>query len=350
MSFLVASASRTFRPVVELVAGSAATVRWLDAGGRELATGLQPTIEFEQADQAGPRTIVMMTTFPDVVTLNLGFNQADDVGPFSLDASYNKDAEQVVGVFGLGLLGNLRRFMAANSPLTGTLDFSGMAALEHVECFQAQVEAVQLQGCTSLIRLCVEVNRLTELDLNPVAANIRDLRAAAQKTGSLTLKPLAEPLGRLYHFCVRDQEVIGHPSEDLLPSCEELLNWNTKQAGAVPVPPNVVTLACFGNSYTSGDFTGLWSDVDVEGELDVGANKLTTISLQGCRGLRSIRLHENSFSQSNVDALINEIASWGTEDGLLNLSGPAIAAPSSKSIRQLAALRRRGWGVTVNGD
>lgn len=350
LSLLVASTSRTFRPVVELVAGSAATVTWLDANGRELASGVQPTIEFEKSGETEPRLITLVTEYSEVIALNLGFNRIDDIGRFSLEASYNKDPEPVIGVFGLGLLSNLRRFMAANTPLTGTLDLSDMATLEHVECFGAEVEAVRLEGCTSLIRLCLEKNRLSELDLNPVAESICDLRAAAQKEGSLTLKPLTEPLRRLHHFCVRDQEVLGHPAADRLPSCEELLNWNTKQAGPVPVPPVVVTLACSGNAYTSADLSGLWRNVDVKGEVDLSTNKLTTISLLGCRGLRAIRLHGNSFSQSDVDTLINEIASWNTEGGLLSLAGPNVAKPSSSSSRQLTALRGRGWDVTVNDD
>lgn len=341
-------AGEVFRPVVELMSSSRAIVKWLDGDGHELAIGSKPKIELDQADPTNPHTVVMQTTFSDVVTLNLGFNQADDAGRYSLDASHNKDAEPVVAVSGLTLMGNLRNFMAANSPLTGALDLSGLSSLEYVECFNSSIQQVDLRGCTGLVRLCLEANQLRHLDLNPVATTIRDLRAAAQQGGSLALEPLAGPLSRLYHFCVRDQEVIGHPTADQLPECEELLNWNTKQVGVVPTPPMVSTLASAGNAYTTADFAGLWTKANPPGELDLRDSKLITISLKGCRGLRTIRLDGNSLNRRDVDALLGEVAAWETEDGVLSLTGSAIATPSTRSSHHVAALRERGWDVNVN--
>lgn len=331
---------------MELAAGSTAAISWLDAEGRELATGASPTIEFDLTEGEQGGTVVLKTHYPDVVTLNLGFNQSDDAGRYALDATYNKAPEDVVAVNGLTLLQGLRRFMAANSPLTGTLDFSGLSKLEFVECFKAQVEAVELRGCTSLIRLCLEENRLSTLDLNPVAASLKDLRAAVQQGGKLTFEPLRQPLTNLYHFCVRDQEVLGPPTVHQLPACEELWIWNTAQSGGVPVPPRVRSLAAAGNAYTSGTFTGAWTDGE-EGELDLRDNKLSTIDLTGCRGLRTLRLDGNKLDRASVNALLAEVNSWRTRGGILSLSGSANATHSAKSGAAITALRKRGWEVTL---
>lgn len=137
----------TFNPSIELTPESNATVRWVAEDGSELATGTSPTIHFGSIE---PQTVRLLTDFEDVVTVNLGCNVYDDTGRHHLDATYNKDSQAVDGVTGLGLLTNLRRFMAANTPLTGLLDLNGLAKLEFVECFQAQVERVVLTGCVSL--------------------------------------------------------------------------------------------------------------------------------------------------------------------------------------------------------
>jgi hypothetical protein len=71
----------------------------------------------------------MATGFADVLTVNLGFNSQDDGGKYSLDSRCNKQAESVSGVSGLGLLTNLRRFLAGRTELGGSLDVSG---LEHL--------------------------------------------------------------------------------------------------------------------------------------------------------------------------------------------------------------------------
>lgn len=333
----------TFRPAIELVEGSAATIEWLDDAGRRLATGTTPTIDF---GSSAPRVVTMTTTYAEVVTVNLGFNHQDDVGRFRLDASYDKEAEAVTAVQGLGALVNLRRFLAAEAPLGGTLDVSGLAQLEFIECGNAQLEAIDLTGCNSLIRLVIEGNRLTRLDLNPVAKTLCDLRAALQKGGSLELAELSHPLSRLYHFCIRDQKVAGHPSGDQLPACEELWNWNTGQKGAAPKPNSVRSFMSRANQYTSADFSGLWTDAAAPVELDLEGNQLTTITIAGCRALQTLRLLWNSLPETSVDGVLAEAASWGTKGTTLLLNGNA--PPSPKGLRDAEALRARGWEVLVS--
>lgn len=334
----------TFSPAVELAADSSADVVWRDAAGTELARGESPTIRF---DSPGARTVVMTTTFADVLTVNLGFSAEDDKGDHSLDAAYDKAPEGVTGVAGLGLLVNLRRFLAGRTGLEGALDLSGLASLEHVECFEAKVTSIELAGCRSLVRLCLEGNRLRTLDLNPVAASLRDLRAASQEEGRLEFTPLTQPLARLYHFCVRDQVVIGHPESAQLPVCEELWNWNCGQSGGFPTPGRADTVLAAANSYTSADLTGQWTGDDGWGGLDLTGNRLTSVTLSGCRSLQTIRLGDNALDQAEVDRVLAEVASWRTTGFELVLDG-SNAAPSGSGRRRAEELRGRKWKVSLS--
>lgn len=336
------TAGSTFNPAIELVEGSGARVDWFDEAGTRLAQGPAPTIDFGSTET---RTVVMVTNYADVVTVNLGFNTYDDAGRYNIGPTFNKKAENVTAVEGLAALTNLRRFLAASTPLAGTLDLAGLARLEFVECYFAPVTSVNLDGCQSLIRLCLEQSALGQLDLNPVAATLRDLRAAKQAGGRLEIVPLSQPLTRLYHFCVRDQTVGGHPTSEQLPACEELWNWNTGQSGELPTPQRAVSVMARSNQYTSADFTGQWTG-DGGGELDLESNKLTVIGLQGCRALRSIRLRWNNLPTRVVDDVLAEVASWQSKGVTLLLDGNE--APTAEGLAHVAALRALGWEVEVS--
>ncbi|MCB0910104.1 MAG: hypothetical protein KDB60_00625 [Propionibacteriaceae bacterium] len=336
----------TFAPAVELAPGSSAEVVWLDDQRGELARGTNPRISF---GSSATRAVTMSTTFADVVTVNLGFSSKDDVGRYSLAEIYDKGPESVSGVANLTLLTNLQRFLASRSGLSGTLDLTGLSRLEHIECFQANVEAADLTGCDSLVRLCLELCNLTSLDLNPVAATLRDLRAAAQQSGGLEFAPLQQPFAQLYHFCVRDQKVTGHPAADQLPSCEEMWNWGCTQIGTLPVPGRATSVLAAWNAYTEADFSGQWTDIDVAGSLDLTDNQLTRIVISGCRALRTIRLGGNALARGQVDRVLAEVAGWGTEGTELLIDG-SNAEPSRAGLTAVAELRARGWTVTVSSS
>lgn len=332
----------TFQPVLEIAPGT--DVVWLDDTGAELGRGPSPTIDFGSAAR---RTVTMQTDFDRVLTINLGFDSENDAGQLSLDASFDKPAEQVVGVAGLPLLTSLRRFLAAGGALTGMLDLTGLSALEHVECFNARLISVDLTGCSSLVRLCVEMNDLTTLDLNPVTGTLGDLRAAAQQRGALAFAPLTAPLARLYHFCVRDQTVTGHPTSDELPACEELWNWNTSQRGALPIPGAARSIAAASNHYTSADLTGQWQYDGGWGSIDLTGNRLTAVNFRGCRSLQTLKLADNALDSAAIDGLLREVASWGTPGFELVLDG-SNAAPSAAGLAAAAQLRTRGWEVVLS--
>lgn len=325
VTFLTSGA--TFAPALELAGGSDATVTWRVLETGQTTTGLAPSIAF---GSTAPRTVVMSAAHPggssalgDIVTINLGFNHLDDAGIDNMGAGYDKAPEAVTGVTGLPLCTGLVRFAAANiAGLVGHLSLRGLSALQFVECFQSRIQSVDLTGCASLIRLCLEQNSLGSLDLNPVASTLRDLRAAAQQGGSLTMAPLASPITHLWHYCVRDQVVVNEAVPGAsLPALQQLWNWNTGQTGTLNLSglSSLSSLLAYENGYSAVDFTGC-----TPGQID---------------------LHTNSLGQSAVDAVLATVNGWGTSGGGLNLAGNA--APSSTGLAAKTALEGRGWTVTV---
>lgn len=296
----------SFAPKVELAVGSTATVYWMDmATGRQLATGLNPTITWQTA---ATRTVGLRVDdgptpkFQDVRVLNFGFNAAEDSGAYNIGTGYNYASQPITSIANLQFLPNLRYFLAAGTPLTGHVDFTGLSQLEHIECFNARVQSLDLTGCTSLIRLCMEANSLSNLDLNPVRSNLRDLRAAVQNTPSLTFATLSGAMTQLYHYCIRDQIVHNIIPHAQLPVIEEHWAWNTGQ---------------------------------------------TTSDAPTSPLLRSYASHGNAYDQASVDLILTTLASLITNGGWrsVDISGGAI--PSATGLTAATTLRNNGWAVLI---
>ena len=279
------TAGGVFAPVIELASGSSATIEWLDTNGTIITTGLTPSI-------TGYAQVRMRcSNYADITTVNLGYNVNEDAGRYSPGASYNKYSTDITGIEGLSNLTGLVRFMAAGTQLTGHVDFTGLSALEFIECFNARVQSVDLTGCTSLIRLCLEANSLSNLDLNPVRNNLRDLRSAVQSTPSLTFTTLDGPMAQLYHYCIRDQTVLNIIPHAQLPVIEEHWAWNTGQTTSdAPTSPLLRSYASYGNAYdqTSVDLilttlaglitNGAWRSVDLSGGAEPSAAGWTAVT------------------------------------------------------------------------
>lgn len=291
----------TLQPVVEL--SSAADVTWTDlTHGTQLGTGTTPTLNITGVTRVGMRvTDTGAPAWDRVLTLNLGFDSTDDAGRYNLGSGYNRAAQPVTGITGLPLLTGLRRFLAARGTLTGHVDFTGLANLEYIECFQADITSVDLTGCTSLIRLCLEQCRLSSLDLNPVRACLYDCRAAYQQSSSsLTFATLAGPMANLYHYCVRDQPVINTIPHSQLPVVEQYWVWNTGQTACDAPTSNVIN---------------------------------------------SILAYENTYDQPSVDGIYTALVANTTGGGLCVLTGSA--SPSSTGETARTTLAGRGWSFTL---
>jgi hypothetical protein len=342
-----ATTGATFTPVVELAGGSGASVSWWCEETDETLTGLTPSFAF---DGAATRHVQLTAAggggLADIRTVNLGYLHTDDAGRYSLSDAYDKAAEAVSGIEYVNELTGLVRFLAANGNLAGSLDFTGCADLEHVECFSADVEAVTLTGCTSLIRLCVENCDMSTIDLNPVAGSLYEFRAAAQQGGALALTALTSDMAHVYHFCVVNQTVTGMPSATRLQVVEEWWFWNTVQSGALTAAVSGMTnLAAYTNGYTSADVSGSFVGGSWK-TLDLHSCALTSVTLTGCTGLTSIYLAGNSLAEAAVDAVLAEVESWDTTGSwTLDLSDSAV--PSTAGFADVALLEGRGWTVTV---
>lgn len=297
----------TFAPKVELASGSTATVRWVNlATGQQLAAGVNPTIGLgaNGVYRVGMRVENhAVSAFDEVLTLNFGFNSSDDSGVYNIGSSYNYAAQPVTAVSGLHLLTGLRRFLAAHTPLSGTLDVSGLSTLQYIECYQASVQTVLLAGCTGLIRLCLEANNITSLDLNPVRHNLFDLRAAIQQGGSLHFVTLDGPMDNLYHYCIRDQVVTNIIPHAQLPVIRQYWTWDTAQTTCdTPISP----------------------------------------------ALDSFLSYNNSYDQASVDRVLTGLDTHGPSGGTVDISSGASAAPSAAGAAAKASLQTKGWTVTTN--
>lgn len=324
----ITTTGATFSPAVELVGGSTGTVNWSWSGGS--TTGLAPTIGF---GSAGTRTVTMTVTdgatdkIGDVRTFNIGFDHTQDAGTYMPSSSYDHAAQAVSGLSNVNAMTGLVNFLASTPSLAGALDFTGMTNLQFIECYQSQVTAVTLAGCASLIRLDVEQSQLSTLDLNPVHATLRDLRAAVQRGGAgITFAPLTggAVMDHLYHYCVRGQTVTGHYTAAQMPALQQLWDFWCSRTGTLDLggTSTLYEVLSEGNSYTA--VTG------------IAGTALTHLTLNGNVG----------FNAAAVDAILVAVNALGTSNGNLNLSNTT--PPTSTGLLAASALTGRGWTVLVD--
>lgn len=268
--------STSFAPKVYLRSGSTATVQWKESG-TVLSTSLTPTLTW---GSAATRTIKLECSNPaDVEVLNFGYDHTEDSGTYMPAASYDYAAQPLTGVSNLQYFPRLKIFLASHTPATGKLDLLGMAHLEYAECFEAAFTSTDLTGCNSLIRLNLESNAVSYIDLNPVRFTLRDLRFAAQ-AGGTTFAPLQGPMTSLYHYCVRSQTIANMVPLSLLPMVTQYWIWNTGTT-SLDIPSSTVlnSLRAYGNALdqTSVDNVLLWISQNVGGQygttrLDLGSS------------------------------------------------------------------------------
>lgn len=340
----------TFSPTVELAAGSSATVTWTVEETGSTSAGLAPMITMgTSATRHVDMTAVDSygrNALGDITTFNLGFNSTDDSGDYNMGSGYNKAAQYVSGVSGVQNMTGLVRFAAANiSTLAGTLDFTGLSWLQYIELYGSAIQDINLTGCTRLVRLCLESNDLATLDLNQVAANLKDLRAAVQDDGALTVSPSVVDFPQLYHWCTRDQDLSVIPLSRLT-AVRQMWAWNTGQVGSfAPVSTVLDSVLMYLNSYTSADLGGL-IPAGRNAIVDLHGNDLASVDLTDCVGITVLDLSENLLNTAAVDGVLAEVESWATSAGTLDLS--TNAAPTSAGRADSITLTGRGWTVTVD--
>lgn len=298
VTFYLQEGAETFEPWIELVAEATGTANWYDSEENLIATGLTPTITVPEDREVTLRVEVGGNlAMAQVRIINLGFDHTQDPGPETPDEMYDHEPQPVVGVSELTDLTGLVYFMAADTPLTGTLNFTGLPNILAVECFGANVEDVLFEG-TQINRLCLEGNRITSLDLTPVASSIRDLRCAVGQVDPVEFF-CDDELPNLWHYCVRDQIVTHHIETSKMPAVEQFWAWDT---GTIEVEPPV-------------------SDQ-----------------------LNSIQMHLNPFSPETIDAWLIALDNLGVEGGLFQANGSN--PPTMASATARANLVSKSWSLT----
>lgn len=304
-ALLTTVSGTSFAPKIALKTDPTSDISWSSLNATVGGTDLAPTFSWSTS---GPHKVTLLMDKPeDLVTINFGFDHEDDEGVYNIGATYDWSPQPVTGVVGLTAFPELKHFLAANTTLTGPLDFTGLSSLEFIECFEANVTALTLTGCTSLIRICLESNQISYLDLNPVKDCLYDLRAANMQGGTLTFATLTGDglLDNLYHFCVRTQQVINEPKLNQMPVIDQWWVWSS----------------------------GITSS---------GTPISTTLS--------SPQAHNNALDQASVNGILNWInANVADAFGTIRLEGGTNAAPSGAAITAAATIdARANWTVTTN--
>lgn len=321
----------TYSPVAERIDGSTETIIWTCEETAQALTGDAPTFNFGSVATRHVRMGVSNDALDHIRVLNNGFLDTDDYGRARIPATYNKAAEQAVAFEYLGNLIGMEWFMAANGSLAGHLDFTGCTALEHIECYRADVQQVTLTGCSSLIRFCFEGNNLTTpVDFNPVAATLQDVRLAVQQGGVLTLTPLTSSLAACWHFCTQSQRVVNLPTGAQLPVIEELWTWDNGGAGAY-----VMTSAAARN-------------IRLQSESYTSPNRFTSVDVTSCAVASQVWLTNNALSTAAVDAVLAQVNAWGTNNVSCLLAGNS--APTAAGVANANAIISRGGTVTYRTD
>ena len=348
----ITTTGATFTPVIALVSSSTATVTWTCAGfGNQ--TGITPSFSF---GSAATRSVNMTVAggfggYADVTVFNVGYDNTQDTGLFSIGPSFNKAPEAISAISGISTLTGLTIFCAADTGCTSALDFTGCSALQYIECFGADITGVTLTGCSSLIRCDAEATNISTIDLNPVSSTLKDLRAAVLQGGVLTFATLTSPMAQEYHFCCRENlgGLINKPAPAQLPVVQQFWIWDTGETGAFTLASSAATqVEAEGNHYTSADLTGQFPPANgslptAPLMLDLSFNALASINLTGCSGLRTISLQHNLLSQAAVDGVLAAVAGWGTSNGTLDLTFNT--GPSNTGLASKAILTGRGWTV-----
>lgn len=280
-----------------LLAEPGASVQWIDTStGSVESTSLTPSLA------AG--TWALRGDLEGINTVNFGYLNTEDSGRFNLPASYNKTArDPITRMDNINMLPNLVNLLAACPTLLGHVDMSGLASLQNAEFYLAKVESVDLQGCTSLRRLCLEQNNLQELDLTPARQSLRDLRAAGQLRPGLVVSCTGN-LPLLYHYCTRGNAHCTQVSVSQMPVVEQWWTWRCNMT---------------------------YSDTPVSPVIN------------------SLRSYDNAFDQDTVDRLLGWVASSVTSsNGTVRLDGGTTSPPSATGLGHVSTIRAKGIGVDHN--
>ncbi|MFH0879226.1 MAG: hypothetical protein V2A34_05900 [Lentisphaerota bacterium] len=290
----------SFAPEVrcDLVPPSEFRWYWSDGG-----TSTSYPLASNDFGSAGARTHGLLVDPSNAISsINLGFDGADGGDTTPLSHRPGQNVSQVL--FPYPLTG-LRYWASSYNPITNTLDFSGFAALEAIECFQCtSLQHVRATNLPSLTRACFEDCDLQELDLsgNP---NLGDLRGAMNAYTRIITDRGTGPA--IWHWCTRDNPQLTQAFQEIMTnffSLRELFIWNDNQNGFFTCGSTSLTeVIAFNNHYSDGSVAGQTHLTRCEFQ----NNELTNFTLAGCPALQYVDLHGNQLATQALDAVLSEL-------------------------------------------
>ena len=371
----------TFEPEVGCDNAPPQELRWIWSDGTTSFDYPVASKDFGTPDARVQGLLVNPMT--SVTSINLGFDGADGGGLTPLS---NRPPQNVTAVRFPYPLTSLRYWGSSYNPITNTLDFSGFASLEIIECYACtNLQHILATNLPALRRICVESANLQGLDLsgNP---NLEDLRGTANAYTNIVV---GRGTGsRIWHWCAGQNPQLTQRFTDIMTnfySLRELWIWNDNQSGTLTtVSTNLVSVWAEDNHYSAADFTGqsglYYCDIynnevtnlvlvgctglqhlDAHnnelpdlvlagctrlGHLDVNNNGLTNIVLTGCTGLEYLDLHQNRLSTQMLDDVLAFLDTSAPNLQTADLTQNA-QYPSATGYGHYANLTNRGVEVLV---
>lgn len=179
--------------------------------------------------------------------------------------------------------------------LTGSLDVSGLTALEELACYDNELTALNVSGCTALYNLECYYNQLSFLDVSDCTA----LEYLDCSDNQLTALDISDCTALEYLDCSTNQltgslDVSGC-------TALEYLDCYRNQLSCLDVSGCTAlnSLDCFNNKLTALDV----SSCTALEKLDCLSNLLTTLDVRGLTALEYLDCEENQLTSLHVKGL-----------------------------------------------
>lgn len=344
----------TFAPIITVT--GTPTILWTFSDSTT-SDSVTPSKDF--GSTATRSHTLKVTPWSALTKINLGYDGIDGgTTPGTGENTFASLTQQnVSAVSGLELVkDSLALWASSYNPIT-SLDFSDFTALTKVECYDCgALTSIDIDNVSTLVRLGLEKDNLSSLDLTD-AVNLADLRGSDQDDSTFTITWGAGTYSSLWHVCAWGNPNGGQIPIDRMPILRELYIGGDNQAGALnPISTNLRSVLANDNGYTSADFSGNYP-AGANGIIDMDNNDLTSIDISDSPGLVRIDLHANPLSQSQIDAVLHNLDSFGVVgDGTgtssyddpyyVNLT--STSAPSAEGQAHADNLTARGWTILTD--
>jgi hypothetical protein len=224
----------------------------------------------------------------------------------------------------------LQKLNCVYSSLT-SLNINGCPALQRLDCFNTSLTSLNISGCPALQTLTCG-DYLTSLDVSKCPA-LKELDCGNNQLTSLDVSkcPALEVL-----YCGHNQLTSLDVSKctaikKLVCGGSQLTSLNVSGCTALEI------LRCYPNQLTSLDV----SKCPVLQELRCNGNQLTSLNVSGCTALNSLDCGENQLSAEALNTVLTALPNrTATDHALIYISGNPGAETCTRAIAE-----NKGWEV-----